>query len=186
MVAIGSQSLDKAANIFYGDWSHASVVESPVPGPGTTYYLGLIQEAALEISREDAEVLGTTFPQRVEIIVPQRAGMKFSGTMLELHKRNLHLLLGNLPSNASNYLYPGASCPDDSKFVRFITRRIRCDDFVMEAVFWKAQSNGLIAVSGGDPTAGSPIEISALDDTNGDWGGSTTAPLGYLYAPDPS
>lgn len=185
MVAIGSQSLDKAANLFYGFWSHAEVVQDPL-GVATSYYLGLVQEGVLEISREDAEVLGTTFPQRQEVIVPQRAGMKFSGTMAELHKRNLHLLLGNLPGTSSNYLYPGAACPDETRFVRFIARRIRCDNFVMEVLFWKAQSNGLISIGGGDPIAGSPMEISALDDVNGDFGGSTTAPLGYLYAPDPS
>lgn len=185
MVAIGTQSLDKAANLFYGDWSHVEVVQDPT-GVATSYYLGLVTEGVLEISREDAEVLGTTFPRRVEVIVPQRVGMRFSGQMNELHKQNLHLLLGNLPGEASQYLYPGAQCPDESRFVRFVARRIRCDAFVMEVVFWKAQSNGLISIGSGDPVAATPMEISALDDVNGDFGGSTTAPLGYLYTPDPA
>lgn len=185
MAAIGSQSLDKATNLFYGTWSHVSVVEDPL-GAATNYYLGLVPEGVIEVSREDAVVLGTTFPQRTEVIVPQQAGMRFTGQLNELHKANLHLLLGNLPGTSSNYLYPGASCPDESRFVRFVARRIRCDNFVMEVVFWKAQSNGLIQIGTGDPVAASPIEISALDDVNGDFGGSTTAPLGYIYAPDPA
>jgi len=186
MVAIGQQSLDKSTNLFLGFWSHVSVTQTPVPGPGTNYYLGLVTEGALEISREDAELLGTTFPQRVELMIPTRSGMKFSGQLAELHKRNLHLLLGNLPNSASNYLYPGAACPDESKFVRFHARRERCDHFVMDAVFWKAQSAGLIQIGAGDPTASAPIEMNALDDTNAEWGGSASAPLGYLYAPDPA
>jgi len=31
----------------------------------------------------------------------------------------------------------------------------------------------------------SPIEFNALDDRGNDFGGSESAPLGYLYAPDP-
>lgn len=185
MVAIGSQSVEKAANLFFGYWSHASVVQDPL-GAATAYYLGVVQEGVLEISREDAEYLGTTFPRRVEVIVPQRAGMKFSGRLDELHKRNLHLLVGNLPGETSRYIYPAATCPTDDRFVQFRARRERCDGFVMEVKFWKAQSSGLVQIGGGDPVAGSPFEISALDDVNGDWGGSTTAPLGYLYAPDPA
>ena len=186
MVAIGTQSMEHSANLFVGFWSHVEVVQDPL-GVATSYYLGQINDGVLEISREDAEILGTTFPQRVEVILAQRAGMKFSGTMIELHKANLHLLLGNLPGTANNYLYPGVSCPDETKFVRFIARRIRCDTFVMEALFWKAQSNGLISMGGDAATiSGTPMEISALDDNAGTWGGSATAPLGYLYTPNPA
>lgn len=185
MVAIGSQSLDKVTNLFFGYWSHVSVTEDPL-GAATNYYMGKVEEGSLEISREDVELLGTTFPQRTEVVVPTRAGMKFTGQVSELHKRNLHFMLGDLPSTANNYLYPGASCPDETKFVRFIARRIRCDAFVMETVFWKAQHAGLLQLGAGDPEVKSPLEVNGLDDTNGDWGGSATAPLGYLYAPDPA
>lgn len=185
MVAIGQQSLDSSSNLFYGFWSHVEVVQDPL-GVATSYYLGQVNDGVLEISREDTELLGTAFPQTVEVMVPTRAGMKFSGTMLEMHKRNLHFLIGNLPGTASNYIYPGVTCPDESKFVRFVARRIRCDEFVMEAVFWKAQSNGLVQIGSGDPAASTPMEVAALDDNNGDWGGSSTARLGYLYAPDPA
>lgn len=186
MVAIGKQSVDSTSNLFYGFWSHVSVVQDPLGGSPVEYYLGVAQEAVLEISREDAEYLGTQFPQRVEVVIPQRAGMKLTGRLDELHKRNLHLLAGNLPGTTNNYIYPGAACPDETKYVRLIARRLRCDGFVMEAMFWKTQSAGLITI-GGDATAvGTPFDLQALDDTNGDWGGSTTAPLGYLYAPDPA
>lgn len=184
-VVIGDQSLNSATNLFLGDWSHVDVTTDPLGAP-TEYYLGLVTEGALEISREDSELMGTTFPKRVELVIPTRAGMKFTGQMAELHKANLHLLLGGLPGNASNYLYPGVACPDETKFVKFRAKRIRCDDFVMEVIFWKAQSAGLISIGAGDPTTFAPLEMQALDDSNGTWGGSAAAPLGYLYAPDPA
>lgn len=185
MVAIGQQSLASSSNLFLGFWSHLSVVQDPL-GAATSYYLGVAQEAVLEVSREDAEYLGTTFPQRVELVIPQRAGMKFTGRLDELHKRNIHLLIGNLPGTVSNYIYPGTSCPDETKYVRLVGRRIRCDQFVMEVLFWKAQSSGLFQLGAAPAGEGSPFDIAALDDVNGDFGGSQAAPLGYIYAPDPA
>ena len=137
MTAIGDQSLESVTNLFYGQWSHVELIVDPL-GAATSYYMGMVEEGVLEISREDVEIMGTTFPQRLEVMVPTRAGMKFTGQVDELHKENLHFMLGDLPSVASNYLYPGVACPDESKFVRFVARRIRCDDFVMEMVMWKA------------------------------------------------
>lgn len=184
MVAIGQQSTDKVANLFYGFWSHVEVVETPTTTP-TSFYLGHIAEAVLEVTREDTEFLGTTFPQRVEVIIPQRAGMRFTGQMSELHRRNLNLLFGNLPSSANNYLYPGANCPDESKFVRLVARRKRCDGFVMETLIWKINPGGLVQIGGDTTAVGTPIDLAGLDDSNGDFGGSEEAPLGYVYAPDP-
>lgn len=185
MVAIGQQNLDSSTNLFLGGWSHVAVIQDPLGSP-TEFYLGQVNEGVMEISREDFTLVGVGFPRVTELVIPTSVGMKFSGQMLELHKRNLHLMLGNLPGTASNYLYPGTACPDETKFVRFNARRIRCDGFVMDVVFWKSQSNGLIQIGDSENFSASPMEINALDDVNGDFGGSTTAPLGYIYAPDPA
>lgn len=185
MVAIGQQSVASTSNLFFGFWSHLEAIQDPLGSP-TSYYLGVGQDAVLEISREDAEYLGTTFPQRVEIVIPQRAGMKMTGRFDEITAPLLHLLVGNLPGTAGNYIYPGTSCPDETKYVRFVARRIRCDGFVMEALFWKAQSAGLVQLGAAPAGEGTPFDISALDDVNGGWGGNATAPLGYVYAPSPA
>lgn len=185
MVAIGSQSVDSTSNMFAGFWSHVHVTQDPMGTP-VDYYLGVAQEGVLEISREDSEYLGTTFPQRVELILPQKAGMKFSCRLDEIHKQNLHLLNAELPGEASNYIYPGVACAFEDVFVRLYLRRKRCDGFVMEAVFWKTTGSGTIQLAGGAEVQGTPAEFAALDDSNGDFGGSESAPLGYLYAPDPA
>lgn len=182
MVALGDESLQNVSNLFYGDWSHVELIRDPVGVP-VPHYMGLVQDAALEISREDSEVLGTTFPRFAEVIVAATAGMQFTGTVNELHLENVNFMMGNLPNVANRYLYPGASCPNETDFVRFIARRTRCDGFVMEALFWKAQSNGLIQIGVGDIVAGSPMEVNALNDTNSGFGGSAAAPLGYLLVP---
>lgn len=188
MVAIGQQSLDSSSNLFVGFWSHGHIVEDPLGTAGgpTEYYLGIIKEGVLEISREDSEYLGTTFPQRIELIVPQRSGMKFSGRLDELHKRNLHLLNGALPSETNNYIYPGTACAFESSFVRLVVRRRRCDGFVMEALIWKVLASGLIQIGGEADVIGTNFELVGIDDVNGDFGGDDISPLGYIYAPDPA
>jgi len=147
----------------------------------------MVKEGVLELSREDAEYMNTGFPQKLALIVPQRAGMRFTGRMDELHSVNLGMLVNNITTNASNYIYPGTQCSFEDNFLTFWARRRRCDGNVMEARFYKAMTSGLVSIDSGEDAsvAGTPFEIAALDDTNGEYGGSSSAPLGFVFIASP-
>ena len=197
---MGAQSVLSTSNLFQGFWSHVDVKKGGfVQGSGTAFdpaspvmYLGVVPEGALEISREDTEFLGTNFPQTVELLTPSQVGMKFSGQIAEMHKLNLHLAIGDdpyednggVPANASQFIYPAASC-NATSFVSVRALRKRCDGFIMDMVIWNARNAAPLTIAGGTEVLSTPIEFNALDDNNGEYGGSTEAPLGYLYAPDP-
>lgn len=186
---IGVQSTHSTADLFQGFWSHVHFVKDPLavaPDAPVLYYLGVFQDAVLEMSREDTEYLGTHFPRRVELLSPTRMGMKFSGRMDQLHKNNLHLLIGEDISSASQYINPGAACAFDDVFGSLVARRERCDGFVMEATMWKVTGNGGLQIGGDASVVGTPAEFNALDDTNAAYGGSADSPLGRLYCPNPA
>ncbi|MEC7116517.1 MAG: hypothetical protein VXW76_08155 [Actinomycetota bacterium] len=186
---LGTQSVRSTADLFQGFWSRVDVCKGGFPGEsnnaGTPFYLGLVQEGALEISREDTELLGTQFPQVVELLTPSQVGMKFSGNFAEFNKHNLRLAIGGDVTENDNFIYPGASCEFGDVFVSLRALRKRCDGFIMDCMIWKTIASGALTIAGGAEVINSAIEFNALDDSNGDLGGSTSAPLGYLYAPDP-
>jgi len=195
-MAIGKQSVGSTGNLFQGYWSHVEFWQNP---PNTAdpahvpnrQYLGVIQEGVLEISREDTEYMGTNFPRTVELLTPSQMGMKFSGQMDELHEENLHVAIGDTANNENNYIIPAAGCSLDASFGNLVIKRARCaDSFIMEAVIWKTTGSGALSLGGADTVVGTPVEFNAVDDSNGDfhdtanaqWG---SAPLGFIYAPDP-
>ena len=185
---MGAQSVLSTSNLFQGFWSHVDVVKngfgSSTDGvPNVPFYLGVVNEGVLEMSREDTEFLGTTFPQVVELVTPTQVGMKFSGEIAELMKSNLHLAIDGDVSAVGNFVYPGAQCTDTFVSVRAL--RERCDGFIMDMVIWKARNAAPLTIGGGSEVISSPIEFNALDDRGGSMGGTPSAPLGYLYAPDP-
>lgn len=183
---IGLQSTHSTANLFQGFWSHVHFVKAPGTEEEALYYLGVMQDAVLEMSREDTEYLGTTFPRRVELLSPTRMGMKFSGRLDELHKANMHLLMGEDIADAGQYVNPGAACAFDDVFGNLVARRERCDGFVMEATIWKTTGSGAMSIGGDASVVGTTAEFNALDDTNEGFGGSASSPLGKLYCPNPS
>ena len=189
VVGIGKQSVGSTSNLFQGYWSHVEFIHKPVSAQAARIYMGVCQEGVLEISREDNEYMGTTFPRVVELLSPTQVGMKFSGQLDELHKKNLRIAVGDGdPTNnaaGSNYIYPGAACAFDDVYGNLLCKRKRCDGFVMEAVLWKTTGSGAVSIGGDAAVIGTPVEFNALDDNQGQFGGTSSAPLGYLYAPDP-
>ena len=182
---MGAQSVLSTSNLFQGFWSHVDCIKGGFGSANPVVYLGVVPEGALEISREDTEFMGTMFPQTVELLTPSQVGMKFSGEIAELHALNLHLAIGDDPYSADGqFIYPAASCATDD-FVSVRALRKRCDGFIMDMVIWKARSSAAVTIGGGSEVLTTPIEFNALDDANGDFGGSAAAPLGYLYAPNP-
>jgi hypothetical protein len=45
-------------------------------------------------------------------------------------------------------------------------------------------TRNLFSLGSGDEAMGSPMEVDALDDTDGDYGGSSTSPIGWLWVPN--
>ncbi len=193
LTSIGKQSVGSTTNLFQGYWSHVEFRKGGYDQAASEYdatakdmYLGVAQEGALEISREDAEYMGTLFPRVVELLSPTSVGMTFSANLAELHKNNLSLMVGGDVESASNFVYPGASCSFSEVFGSLRAIRERCDGFLMETVLFKTIGSGPVNIAGSDNVVESASQFQALDDSNGDFGGSSSAPLGWLYAPDPA
>ena len=187
MPVLSGQGTVSTDNFFLGFWSKITFQLEPLAW-GTVFALGSVQEGVLEISREDTEHLSTLFPRTVDFISPSQVGMSFSGQMEELQRNNLRLALGQSPQadagQQGNYIYPAASCTQDNQYGRLLMERIRCqDDFVMVALFWKTSGSGAVSIGGDAAVINTPVEFNALDDNGGDFGGTTEAPLGFIYAP---
>lgn len=177
-MALTEGSVDKNA-ILIGDWSELSV-EFPIAS-GIWLLLGNAPEGALEVSKEIYDHVSTAFPRRVDLRVPVRTDMKFTAQIEELHAENIRLILGQAPNVSTSYVYVGALLVPT--YLKFRAKRVRLSDqFEMEVVFWKAATSGLFQLAGGDEAVPSPVEFVALDDSSGDYGGSSDAPLGYIYA----
>ena len=208
-MGIGKQSVGSTANLFQGYWSHVEFRPGTAAdrdtnhggyaSPDNARYLGVVQEGVLEISREDVEYLGTTFPRVVELLTPSQMGMKFSGQLDELHVSNMRIAVGEAVDSAGDvdadgYIYPGSSCGfDDNEFGSLVCRRKKCSgDFIMEAVLWKTVGSGALSIGGDADVVGTPVEFNALDDSNGEYmdpnwvANAADYPLGYLYAPAPA
>jgi hypothetical protein len=55
---------------------------------------------------------------------------------------------------------------------------------VIEFRMHKCMTRNLFSLGSGDEAMGSPMEVDALDDTDGNYGGSSTSPIGWLWVPN--
>lgn len=165
------------ASILVGDWIELVAVASSV-----NYSLGNIREGALEVSREYYMHEDSQFPRLADKVFVVRAGFRFTGQIEELHAQNISLLIGQtLAVGNTNYLYPGVlSAPS---YFTLRGRRIRDDSFQMEFAIWKCLQMAAFQLAGGDEAVASPFEAQGLDDSAGGYGGSSSIPLGFIYAP---
>jgi len=178
-MSLSEGTIDKTA-IMVGDWSEVSV-EYPT-GSNIWLLLGNAPEGVLEVSKEIYDHVSTSFPRRVDLRIPVRADMKFTAQLEEIHAENIRLILGQAPNDSGSYVYIGGLAT--TKFFKFRAKRVRISDAAeITVVFWKAVSSGLLQLAGGDEAISSPVEIVALDDSAGDYGGSSNAPLGYIHVP---
>jgi len=169
--------VDESAYVV-GHWSEVLANVS-----ATDYYIGNCPDGTLEISREYYTHEDTSLPRKVDLVVPIRTGMKFSGTVEEINRQNVSWLLGQTLAPSSNYIYVGAMAP--AQFFTFRGRRHRpSDNVAIEFCMWKCMVSSLFSLGSGDDAQGSPLEVIALDDTDGDYGGGSTDPLGYIWVPD--
>ena len=172
-------SVDKTS-IIVGDWSELAIEYPPLSD--NWLYIGNAPEGVLEISSEIYDHSGTSFPRKIDLRVPVRAGMKFTAKIEEINAENIRLVIGQAPNVSDNYIYIGALAVP--QYFKFRAQRNRnSDGQVITVVFWKASSAGLLQIGGGDAAVSTPVEFVALDDSGGDYGGSSDAPLGYLVVP---
>jgi hypothetical protein len=162
-----------------GEWS-----ELVARAGGVNYQLGNCPEGVLEVSREYYMHEDTSLPKKIDAICPIRTGMKFTGVLEEIHRRNVSLLVGQTLANTDSYVYIGAM--GTAYFYTLRGRRNRCSDNVaIEFVIWKCMTTSLFSLGGGPEAQGSPFEATGIDDTDGDYGGDATNPLGYIWSPAP-
>lgn len=161
-----------------GHWSEIVAVVS-----ATDYFLGNCPEGTLEIGREFYVHEDVSFPRVVDLVTPIRVGMKFSGKLEEVHKQNVSFLLGQTLIPSANYIYVGAL--GVNYYFTLRGRRMRIsDNIAVEFCMWKCLVTSLFSIGGGDEVQGSPFEVTAHDDTDADYGGSSTGPLGYIWVPN--
>jgi hypothetical protein len=162
-----------------GSWSEILAVASSVD-----YQIGNCPEGVLEVSREYYTHEDTSFPRKVDLVVPVRTGMKFTGVIEEIHAPNVSFLLGQtLAVSGQNYIYIGSLTT--SYFFTLRGRRTRISDgTTIEFAMWKCLVSSLFSLGSGDEAQGSPLEVTGLDDTDGDYGGSSSAPIGFIWVPD--
>lgn len=172
---------DSTDNIYLGDWSYVVAIVDPL-GAATRLSLGAVTEGVARSGREDATILNTTFPRTTAAIFTVSASMQFVGQGMELRPRLAHFLVGDERlDSSSQYVYPGGSCASDSIDVGFEAQRINCAQDIIVFHLWKARCSGVFEVPSGDNAVSTPLEINALSDTQGDFGGSNAHPYGYFY-----
>lgn len=165
--------------LLVGDWSEVLYTYSSVD-----YYLGNCPEGNLQIGREYYKHQGTQLPKRVDAVFLISSSMRFTGKLEEVHERNARFALGKDPTAAADYIYIGGS--ETPQYFTFVGRRYRPgDNALVEFKIYKGLVVSEFTLGAGAEAVSMPLEIEALDDQAGDYGGSAEGPLGYLYIPDP-
>ena len=163
-----------------GHWSEILAT----PCGGADVQIGNCPDGTLEVSREYYMHEDTSLPKKVDAVAPIRTGMKFSGVVEEIHRRNVSWLLGQSLAPSSNYIYVGAMGP--ARFFTLRGRRHRhSDNMALEFCIWKVMVTSMFTLASSDEANGSPLECTGIDDTDGDCGGDANGPLGYIWAPTP-
>jgi len=186
---IGSpSSVQNKEDLYAGEWPRIYCLVDPTLPGETEVYLGAVKGGVLRTSREEIQFQGTDFPATLEVSVPSTVGMQFTGTAHELTYNLLHLLVGDARvDDDAQYVYPGAACAFGDIDVTLRGERANCDGNMIVFQLHRARASGVVEI-GAAPTdfIGTPMEMNALDDKAGDFGGSTAAPLGWIWCSRPT
>lgn len=164
--------------LIVGSWSELVAVKTAVDYP-----IGNVKEGVLEIGREYYEHVDSSFPRKTDVVFCTRVWMKFTGTVEEIHKQNVSMLVGGVLNPTSNYVYIGPMVQPN--FFTLYGKRVRNSDGVtIEFRMHKCMTRNMFSLGSGDEAMGSPLEAEGLDDTDGDYGGSATSPIGWLWVPN--
>lgn len=177
----GQSSLNSEESLYAGEWSRAYAVVDPLGTPHEVY-LGIVKEGVLRVQREEIEYYGTDFPPTLEVVIPSRVTMNFQARADELRARLAHFLVGDERIDAvTHYVNPSAGCAFSDIDVQFNAERINCAGELIHARFHRARASGAIEIGSGADIIGTPIDIRALNDSDGTFGGRADSPLGWIY-----
>lgn len=178
----GPSSVQDKEDLFAGEWPRVYAITDPVSSP-VEVNLGAVKDGVLRTGREELNFFGTDFPGTLELSAPISVTMQFAGTAHELTYGLLHFLVGDARiDDASQYVYPGAGCAFSDIDVTLRGERVNCDGHMIVFQIHQARASGAVEI-GANPSdvIGTPIEVNALDDSGGVFGGSSTAPLGWIW-----
>ena len=179
----GSSSVQDKEDLYAGEWPRVYAIVDPLAA-ATEVNLGVVKDGVLRTGREELEFFGSDFPQTLELSAPVSVTMQFGGTAHELTYGLLHFLVGDAAiDDASQYVYPGAGCAFSDIDVTLRGERINCDEHMLVFQMHQARASGAFEIgSAASDVIGTPLEINALDDSAGLFGGSAAAPLGWIWA----
>jgi hypothetical protein len=182
MALSGTSGIQEETTVFGGGWPRVYGVVDPLAA-ATEIYLGQVDDGALALDRQTASLYSPHFPQRLEISAPSQVNMKFTGRARELRLRLLHMVVGDERlDDSTKYVYPGASCAFADLDFNLYGERVACGGVTCVFKMHKARSSGAIEIgSTANDFISMPIEIDALDDSDGDYGGSDSSPLGWIW-----
>lgn len=180
----GRTSVISKEDLFGGEWPAISAILDPLTSP-TELDFGIVKGGVLRTSREELRFFGTTDPQRLEVSKPVNVEMQFAGTAHELTYGLLHFLVGDERLDSTNhYVNPGAACAFADTDITLRGQRINCDGNMITFQIHRARASGATEIgSAANDIIGTPVEINALDDANGDFSpdSSSESPLGFIW-----
>lgn len=178
-----TSSVSSQENLFVGDWPS---VYGITPADAQVY-LGAIKDGVLRTARETLEFFGTDLVPLLELSAPTSVSMQFAGTAHELTYGLMHFLVGDAAiDDDSQYVYPGAACAFGDVDLTLRGERVNCDGHMIAFQLHRARGSGAVEIgSATGDVIGVPLEVNALNDSNGDFGGSSDDPLGWIWFSNP-
>lgn len=184
------QSFANTDQVLLGQWSHVRLEVDPlnINAMFSSHYMGAVRDAAFEMTREDQEIRGTTFPSAVAFVVSTTVGISFTGNFAEAGAVQLNSILGNLPTAAMDggYIYFGASCQTEANYLSLIGQRTRCQSEgggIFACRIYKTRGTGNTSLGSGDADVTVAGTFTGVEDNTGAFGGSPESRLGYIYSP---
>lgn len=173
----GLSSVINEDYIYHGQWEALYGMKS-----GIRHEFGVVRDGALRVGREVEQFFGTNNPNLLEVEIPTRTSVSFAGTAHELRAGLLHFLVGDAAiDDPSMYVYPSATCAFGDIDLTVVGERTNCPDNMVVFTIFQGRASGAIEIGSADGFIGTPIEINALADQNGAFGGTPTHPYGWIW-----
>lgn len=178
----------KTNEAILGDWETLVAIEDPLNTAmmRTEHYMGAVREGTLDVTREDTQIFGTTFPRTVEYTLATSVQMSFSGQLAQLNRTTANIVLGLSPSAVGEYINPGQGCLAQDDYIQLFGRRTRCEELgggFINFTLWKTIGSGTVSIGSSEDEVTVPFEFIANDDRAGIYGGSPSSPYGNIYIP---
>jgi hypothetical protein len=163
-----------------GDW-----VEFVATVGGTDYPIGCTQEAMLVVTNriyahKQSDTLGS-----IDVLAHVMVGFEVRGKMEEIHRENIRLLLDKLPTGANQVEHGTELYP--AQYFTVHGRRpnaMGTETTSVEFCLWKCRAGDLLRLSESEKFSFVRFRFVGLDDSDGDFGGSSEKPYGWIYAGD--